>query len=206
MGYADWQQFRAEHLEQMLQSGEHILWQGKPVKPKYVVRKWPMSCFGAFFLGFAIFWTIQAFLMTREIPAEAGGMGMMFRYFFPLFGVPFIIVGAALTFGHFIFSGMSWKNMEYAITNQRVLIRSGARTISVSSTELEDVTGVTVTGTEVGKVTFNVVGAPSGYAPGQTNPQAGVRVPGAPAFECIRQPQDVYRIAEDALHKLRRDK
>ena len=208
MAYGGWQQYRAEHLEQMLQAGEHILWQGKPVKAKYVIRGWPMSCFGVFFLGFALFWTVTAFFGTRSIPAEGDPMSLLFRYAFPAFGLPFIFVGSGLTFGHFIVAAAVWRNTEYALTNRRVLIRSGARTVTVTTTELADVTGLTVTGGAVGSLAFNTPGTVA--MPQIVRGLAGR--PGCPStmvaatFECIPQPQDVHRIAGDALQRLGREK
>jgi hypothetical protein len=162
MAYDHGAPFRAEHLEQMLQSGERILWQGKPKKRPYVMRRWPLSCFGAVFLGFSLFWTGGVLVMTHLGASAAGEeWPAPLVYLFPLFGLPFILVGAGLTFGHYIFAAMDWKNVEYALTNRRILIRSGARTVTTSSTELADVTGVTATDTPVGTVTFNVVGAGS---------------------------------------------
>jgi len=192
MSYDDWEQNRAEHLEPILQSGEDILWQGKPVRGHFV-RHGALSyrtLFGVVFLSFALFWTGMAFQMTWMAPKLQEGrdaVPLVFKYVFPLWGLPFIVAGACLVFGPFISKVMSWKNTEYALTNQRVLIRGGAGTPTINSTELHDVTGVTVTGEAVGSVSFTIGEGAS------------------PTFECIAHPQDVHRIAADALHGLRRD-
>jgi hypothetical protein len=205
MSYDTYQDYRAEHLEQLLQSGERILWQGKPVRAKFMWRKWPRSCFGAVFLGFALFWTGMALSMTSAARSEGADVPAFFSYVFPLFGLPFILVGAGLTFGHFIHDKMAWRNTEYALTDQRVLIRSGARTPTVSSTELADVTGVTFKGDAIGSVSFGTAGTSPSVGGFRRFGDYGPSVRAAPTFECIPRPEEVYRIAEDALHRLRRE-
>ena len=64
-----WDTSRATHLEQMLQTGERPLWQGKPVRRNFIRRHWFMSCFGAVFLGFALFWTAMALTLTSLVPS-----------------------------------------------------------------------------------------------------------------------------------------
>jgi hypothetical protein len=203
MAYQGWPTDHATHLQQTLRSGESILWQGKPERLTYIVRRWPQSCFGVFFLGFAIFWTVTAFMGTRGAPDE--GMGVMFKYFFPLFGVPFILVGAGTTFGHYLVAAAEWPNVEYALTNQRVLIRTG-RTPTVTATELGSLASVTASGTGVGAVAFAPEGAVQmPVAAQRLSAMAALRVgvSAGPTFECIREPQTVYLMAQDAIQKAR---
>lgn len=56
----------------------------------------PMILFFGFFLGFAIFWTVSAATTTGATRfSDPRDPEFWFSYLFPLFGVPFILVGAA---------------------------------------------------------------------------------------------------------------
>jgi hypothetical protein len=74
-----------ERVDRELESGEQIQWLQRPV-PRYFT---PAAgfLFGIHWTAFAIFWTTGAAWGT----SKAGGAGF-FRAF-PLFGVPFILIG-----------------------------------------------------------------------------------------------------------------
>jgi hypothetical protein len=201
MAYQGWPTDQADHLQRMLRSGESILWQGRPERGPYILRRWPQSCFGVFFLGFALFWTATAFTATHAAPDA--GMPAVFRYLFPLFGVPFVLVGAGLTFGQYIVAAAEWPNVEYALTNQRVLIRTG-RTPTVTGTELTSLASVTASGAGSGSVSFTPAGVPQLPVAAQRMANFNamhVGMAAGPVFECIRDPQQVYMLAQDAIQK-----
>ncbi|MBL6721542.1 MAG: DUF2500 family protein [Planctomycetes bacterium] len=56
------------------------------------------AAFGLVFAGFGAFWTFMAFTMTRMAEDQANAPKGM-EYWFPLFGVPFILIGLAIAFG-----------------------------------------------------------------------------------------------------------
>lgn len=114
---------------------ERLIWADQPIA---MVRRIPAIgriLFGLVFGGFAVFWTSAAWLMTRGV--EDG----FFGFFFPLFGVPFIAVGAGM-----VVAGVrSWRErggIVYALSDQRVLIIEGGRKRTVRSLDLTAIRGV----------------------------------------------------------------
>lgn len=100
--------------EDYLGPGEKLLWQGAPATGlRFTGAGAVLSFFGIFFLGFALFWISMAASMS-------GGI------LFPLFGVPFVLVGLWLVFGHWFFDAYKRKKARYALTSKRALI---ARTL-----------------------------------------------------------------------------
>ena len=76
-------------LERQIAPGERLLWSGRPQKlhgPRGAGR-----LFAVFFLGFACFWELMA---LQTLTLGAGPFGILF----PLFGIPFILVGIKLLF------------------------------------------------------------------------------------------------------------
>jgi len=76
-----------------------------------------MSVFGLFFLGFSAVWVGMATQMNT---------GEMIGYVFPLFGMPFVLVGLWLVVGHWFFDAYRRKKTRYALTSKRANI---ARTV-----------------------------------------------------------------------------
>ena len=109
-----------------LDEDEKILWTGQPqpglmFKPSDLA----LSGFGFFFFAFAIFWTT----MAGSMGSEAG----LFGYIFPLFGVPFILVGGYLLFGRFFWDAYVRGKTRYALTNRRAIVAKSAFGRSMAS-------------------------------------------------------------------------
>jgi hypothetical protein len=120
-----------QELDRELAPGERVLWSGQPLPKRYTRGSWAAVLFGIPWTAFAVFWTCMAFFGTRAIPGDHA-MAMGFRWFFPLFGVPFILIGLGLL------SSPWWGRRKaagvlYAITDRRVLISEpgwrGARAV-----------------------------------------------------------------------------
>lgn len=116
-------------LARQLAPGERLLWSGRPQKlhaPGGMGR-----IFAVFFLGFACFWELMA---LQTLSLGAGLIGIIF----PLFGIPFILVGLKMLFPNLL-GGRRIQNTVYAITDQRALIVTNGR---VNAWELDSVQGV----------------------------------------------------------------
>src|SRR5262245_29281266 len=96
-------------IESSLDSGERLLWSGRPDRASYAERKsWPTFLVGIPFLAFALFWTYMA---------SNGPMPMA------LFGIPFIAVGLALVLSpawHFLRA----RQTSYALTARRAILNT----------------------------------------------------------------------------------
>lgn len=110
-----------------LDDGENLLWVGAPTPGLSVqAADLPKSAFGLFYLGFAIFWTVLA-------SAGAAKGGGLFAMAFPLFGIPFMVVGAYILFGRFFFDAYRRRKTRYALTDRRAIIASSALRRSMTS-------------------------------------------------------------------------
>lgn len=105
--------FEAE-FRKMLQPGERLLWHGRAMKPK-LAPGCAQFGFGIAFTGFALFWTSLAWLFTR-----AGSQQDSMSYWFPFFGIPFILVGLWLLVSPLLGRVAAGKT-AFAITSHRVL-------------------------------------------------------------------------------------
>lgn len=177
-------------IDRELRSGERVIWKGKPAAGiKLRGSDAFLIPFSLLWGGFAIFWEVMAVTQTLKDRAE--------NFVFPLFGVPFVLIGLYVIFGRFIFDAKSREKTEYAITNQRVIIKSGLfskkiKIINVSSmpeisfTEKSDGTG-TIT---FGESSSSFYGFMRGFNwPGMPYAQA-------PAFEMISDVRTVYELIQ----------
>ena len=104
--------FEVKHY---LDTNEDVLWCDKPVK-KLVFTSADIftTLFGVVWLSFSVFWIVSAYF---AIEASDGSFKL-----FPLFGVPFVLVGLYLLFFRHFVSLIKRKNMVYALTNKRAMI------------------------------------------------------------------------------------
>lgn len=104
--------------EDYFDSGERLLWQGAPGRGiRFSLGGLILSVFGLFFLSFSMVWVGMALQMST---------GSAMDYLFPMFGMPFVLVGLWLVVGHWFFDAYKRKNTRYALTTKRALI---ARTL-----------------------------------------------------------------------------
>ncbi len=120
---------------QEMRPHERLVWADRAIGKARAAPALGRIVFGLIFGGFAVFWTSAAWLMTRGVSSGAFGL------FFPLFGIPFIAVGAGM-----VVAGIrSWRTgggTVYALSEERVLIISGGVKRSVRSLDLKAIRGV----------------------------------------------------------------
>ena len=115
--------------EGILEPGEPILWQGKPVGgipfSEFFRASTAMSLFVA---GFGIFWTIMAVTMMAESRTAPGA----FRIFFPLFGVVFVCTALWGAFGSVVKKMRQRRGTYYTLSDRAAYVAiasMGERTI-----------------------------------------------------------------------------
>jgi hypothetical protein len=119
----------AAEWAEILDPGERLLWVGSPAGGvRFSGKAVGTTFFGLFFLGFALFWTAGAatplfMILTGEDPPDGF---TWFFVFFPLFGLPFIAVGAWMVFGQHFHDAWRRRHMRYALTDRRAIITSWA--------------------------------------------------------------------------------
>lgn len=115
-------------LQCQLAPGERLLWQGRPLK-LHGPRGGFQKMFAVVFLGFACFWEVGALQAL-----SAGPLGLVF----PLFGIPFILVGLKMLFPG-LGAARRLRGTVYGITDRRAIAVSLGR---VTAWDLDAVTGV----------------------------------------------------------------
>jgi membrane protein implicated in regulation of membrane protease activity len=121
---------RSEVIDQM-QGDEKLLWADKPARGiKFRFTDIFLTVFGIAWLSFSIFWTYMA--MDASIA-------------FALFGIPFILVGVYLLIGRYFFEAISRKNTVYALTDKRIIEKSGVISRTYKSVFLSSIPGISYT-------------------------------------------------------------
>jgi hypothetical protein len=169
---------------------EQIVWSGQPESS---ILFTPMDLllvpFSLLWGGFAIFWelsVIGTFKSNQPAPA-----------FFPLFGVPFVLVGLYFIFGRFVYKSWKKKRTWYAVTNQRVLIvtQGISRTCQALSIATLPAIDKTVRSNGSGNIKFGT--SPFMFTIYENSGMdffGGFNGQGAPSFFDLKDVESVYRI------------
>ncbi len=118
-------------LQSQLLSGERFLWAGRP-KTGILLRSSDVFLipFSLLWGGFAIFWESTVLM--------SGAPG-----FFAIWGIPFVVIGLYFIFGRFLTDAQMRGNTRYGITADRIIIRSGLFSPSVSSLNIRTLSDIT---------------------------------------------------------------
>lgn len=99
---------------------ERLLWADKPLsRMRHAQSLMPKALLGVPFLGFALFWTYSASGLLRQGPFPPEDW---IDLFFPMFGIPFILVGAGMLLSP-VWAAVRARWMIYAVTNKRLIIK-----------------------------------------------------------------------------------
>ncbi len=177
-------------LTQNLVSGEKILWQGVPGRGLRFRRSdLTQIPFGLLFFGFALFWEYS--VLARSGTRNAGPIGDLF----PLFGIPFVVVGFYKAVGRFFWDAYLRAHTTYALTNRRALIETTALGKKLVSVTLSDLNQASLEERANGLGTI-VLGRDTEIGAGR-----GRRTNPAPRFEFIADAQRLYKMVEDVRSK-----
>jgi hypothetical protein len=143
--------------------------------------------------GFAIFWEVGVLTATRSHPTS-DPMGVVF----PLFGIPFVAIGLYFIFGRFFADAAQRKRTIYAITNQRVIIRSGVFGRTTKSLNLRTLSDVTLSEKRdsTGTITLGPTIGWYSWFQGTSWPGMGKYQP--PMFDSITDAKNVYDLLRKA--------
>ncbi|MEM0988588.1 MAG: aspartate carbamoyltransferase catalytic subunit [Pseudomonadota bacterium] len=166
-----------------LDPGEKVLWEGAPEPGlRFKLSDIPLSLFGCLFGGFAIFWIAMATSMSGGITR---GPGAIITTGFPLFGLPFLAVGAYFAFGRFFWAAYVRGKTRYALTNKRGIIASSAISRKLTSYPIDADTAIE----------FQPGAAATLYfAAEEKRGNKGRRYTVKHGFEYIRGGDEVYRL------------
>jgi len=112
-----------------LLSGERVLWSGRPKQGiAFSGRDTLLIPFSLLWGGFALFWNIGVWTFPET------GQGI--DWFMRLWGLPFLLAGIYFVIGRFLHDAAIRKKLHYAVTDQRVLVLRGSRSLKVISLDL----------------------------------------------------------------------
>lgn len=119
-----------------LDQGEQLLWVGQPRPSRFARATIPQVLFGIPWTAFAVLWTTMATwgLWGKAGPAQNAGPGMLLGICFPLWGVPFILIGLGMLSSP-LWARRRAKRTCYALTDHRaILLEAGTfRSVEVRS-------------------------------------------------------------------------
>ncbi|MHA3770563.1 PH domain-containing protein [Verrucomicrobiota bacterium sgz303538] len=175
-----------------LDPGERLLWSGQP-RGGIRLRAQDVFLipFSLFWGGFAIFWEVMALTATSKAPGPVGIV-------FPLFGLPFVVMGLYLIFGRFLVDARIRAKTFYGVTNERIIIISGLFSQQIKSLQLRTLTDVSLTqrGEGSGSITFGPTHFMNGFFPAGSWPGTARYAP--PSFDLIDGAKEVYDVIRSA--------
>ncbi len=128
-------------VESELDKGERLLWVGQPNPGRLSRQAVPLVFVGIFFTGFALFWiALAGGIMGGFNMAAPGGFDFCFACF-PLFGIPFVLVGLMLLTAP-LWAARRARSTCYAVTDRRAILWNAGwfGSISVRSFRPPDLT------------------------------------------------------------------
>lgn len=113
-------------LRNKLFEGEKLLWTGQPGQGVILTgRDALLIPFSLLWGGFAIFWEAMVLSLKRS--------PLIMKFW----GIPFVLMGVYFIFGRFFVDAYMRKNMQYAVTNQRILILRSPPFASITSMNID---------------------------------------------------------------------
>jgi hypothetical protein len=108
-----------QFMESELRSGERIQYRTHPVPSRMARKSIPLVIFGVFWTAFALFWTGGAFVAVSHART-----GTFLEYLFPLFGLPFVLIGIGLLSSP-VWMRRAAARTAYLVTDRRAIIMRG---------------------------------------------------------------------------------
>ncbi|MCE9530678.1 MAG: hypothetical protein K8T89_06060 [Planctomycetes bacterium] len=100
-----------------LRDNEQLLWVGQPRPGRCARQALPIVLFGIPWTAFALFWMVAA---SGMLFGGGGGLGAI-GIIFPLFGLPFVLIGLAMLSSPYWLRKRA-KRTCYALTNRRAIV------------------------------------------------------------------------------------
>jgi hypothetical protein len=116
-----------DEVERQLEPGERIVWMEQPIPRFFTPQSTATFLFGIPFTAFALFWIYTAASGFRRSDPSKAPSGA-----FPLFGVPFILIGIALMLSPLWARRKAFKTV-YVITDRRAITFDGGWTTTIRS-------------------------------------------------------------------------
>ncbi len=132
---------------------------------------------------------------------------------FLLFGLPFVVIGLAVTLGPCIWQILRYRNTEYVITDKRIIIQTGAIGLDTRFVDFEKVQEVYV---QIGLIdrlfgtgsVYPMTAGFSGFSPrGGYGYGYGSYAGNRPSLSALKEPYEVQKLLQEAIERSKkRDK
>nr|WP_320115479.1 hypothetical protein [uncultured Desulfuromonas sp.] len=152
-----------------LNEQEVVTWQGRPAPRCFVFRQWQRALFGGLILLVALWWQWVGIGLESEHQ----------QWWWAVLPVPFVLIGLWLSVGRLLAARYEWRQVFYALTDQRLLVQCGlgrARLIALPCAQLT-YARVTLVGEHLGHL----------YV------EAGTR---KLTLSCVEYPEKLYALME----------
>jgi hypothetical protein len=177
-----------DEIGREIAGSERVLWSGQP-RQGVVFRGADVFLvpFSLLWCGFAVFWEWSV-LQAPKAPA-----------IFPLFGIPFVVIGLYFVIGRFFAEAKQRSRTFYAVTNERVLIISGLLARRIKSISLRTLSDLALSESSDGKGTITFGGG-SQFASmfGGMSSWPGAEAYMGPRFDLISDARSVFDIIRKA--------
>lgn len=178
----------------ILAKGERILWQGTAsarIRLLDIVSF--ETVFGLFFAGFAVFWVTMASGMTG---GRHGPPSFPFSLF-PLFGIPFILIGLHMIVGRIFYDAYKRRGTHYTLTNRAAYTATSAfGRRKLDRVPFDEMTELTLEDGNPGAVWFGERIVETSYRRKGRNRRRTTRTP--LGFREIDDPRKVFGLLRDA--------
>jgi len=176
-----------QELQYELVDDEKLIWTGRPGLGM-IFRKidW-------FLIPFSVIWFGGVLLaMIAMVFSTSDNQSPPFPVF--LFFIPFLLIGSFITFGRFLIDKRRRANTIYAITSDRIIIKSGMFSKKVNSFNIKTLSNLSVDEKSdgTGSIAFGQNNFMFGMMSGMMWQGMGTRF--VPSFELIEDVRNVYNI------------
>ncbi len=188
-------------INDVLSPGEKVLWSGQPPRKLLIFRASDLALlpFALIWTGFSLFWEVMALASVFSDGFDP------FTLCFPLFGVPFVLIGVYLLFGRFVMDVFTRRRTYYALTDRRVLVLTTLRDRNVISMPLHKIDSVAIAihRDSLGTLTFQSGNSQDSGSRKTYYASNGVMTSGGgPVFDHIESPKTVYDLVLEAQEEL----
>lgn len=108
-------------IQSELDRGEKLVWTGQPIPRRFTRQSLPIVLFGIPWTAFSVFWMAGASGMLFGVGGNKAAGLDVFHVVFPLFGLPFVIIGLAMLSSPFWIRRKALGTL-YALTDQRAIL------------------------------------------------------------------------------------
>jgi hypothetical protein len=169
-------------LQQELDAAERMLWSGRALPGLRIeAGSLKQSAFGLIFFSISVVSLCAAGKESTIFPV--------------LWMIPFVLVGFYLFIGHFFWNAFCRRYTEYAVTSQRVIVRSGIWSEVTQSIEYRKIRTLTLTEKSDGSGTIQF-GESNAVSDGEAITSSATKM------EAVPDARSVYNIIRKASQRL----